>query len=90
MRRQYCTVDNFLEAICEQLSQVLNFVLFIPSDSFTNLSGDEIRIHFGRDKGGQFMKFKFGHTIMNQPLPNSPDEFEIVGILDAEENPHNL
>ena len=64
--------------------------MFIHSHIFTTLKHDEIIIRFGGDKGGQFMKFKFGYTLMNSSLPNSPDDFQIVGTLDADNAYYNL
>jgi hypothetical protein len=61
-----------------------------PSSELTALDDDTIIIRFGGDKGGDFMKFKFGFTVMNYLQTNSPDAFELCLSLDAPDTYFNL
>ena len=90
VNRQYFAVSNFIEAVRLQILSVMEAGLFIPSSFFTKLHDESIILRFGGDKGGQFMKSKFGLTVMKSPFLNSPDNFEILGTLDAEDSPYNL
>jgi hypothetical protein len=45
---------------------------------------------FQGDKGSNFMQFKYGVTIINGADPNSPDEFDLCGTLDAPDSYSNL
>ena len=88
--RQYFVVEDLLECVRMQIFSVMESGLFIPSNFFTTLTDGSIILRFGGDKGGHFMKFKFGFTVMNTPFPNSPDSFDVLGTLDAEDSAFNL
>ena len=49
-----------------------------------------IILKFGGDKGGKALKIKFGVTIMNTPLSNSVDAFDLVAALESEDFYTNL
>ena len=78
-----------LEAIRVQVFCLLSVGMFAPSNFFTKIN-NSIVLKFGGDKGGKFMKFKFGVTIMNTPFANSPGSFDLLGTLDAEDSFYNL
>jgi hypothetical protein len=56
----------------------------------TLLDDDTLIIRFGGDKGGNFMQFKYGITIMNCHSPNGPDAFDICMTLDVPDTYANL
>jgi hypothetical protein len=64
--------------------------LLKPSSEFTDLDDDTIIIRFAGDKGGRFIQFNFGVTVMNYVQANSPDTFELCLSLDAPESYFNL
>ena len=78
-----------LEAIRVQVYCLMSVGMFVPSKIFTKINNSVV-LNFGGDKDGKFMKFKFGVTIMNTPFANSPDSFDVLSTLDAEDSFYNL
>lgn len=64
--------------------------MFLPSQVFSLIDNDRIILKFGGDKGGKTLKTKFGVTIMNTPLSNSVDAFDLIAAVDSEDSYHNL
>ena len=89
IQRQFFVIDNMLDAIRVQVLRLMSVGMFVPSKVFTKLNNSVV-LKFGGDKGGKFMKFKFGVTIMNTPFANSLDSFDVLGMLDAEDSFYNL
>jgi len=76
--------------ICSQVRQLKDKLLLVPSSERTLLDDDVIMARFQGDKGSNFMQFKYGVTIINGADPNSPDEFDLCGTLDAPDSYSNL
>ena len=87
--RHYFIVENMHEAICVQVLNIMLVGMFVPSIIFTKLE-NKLLLKFGGDKGGKFVKFKFGVTIMNSPFLNSPDSFGVIRTLDTDDSYFNL
>ena len=89
-RRQAFLVDRINDVVLQCIVALYEKGLLLDSSVLTNLDDDYIIVRFGGDKGGTFMKFKFGLTIMNSVNVHSPDAFEICCTLDASDTYYNL
>ena len=83
VKRQCYIVDSICDIITHQMQALFGNGLFVLSSTCTQLSDNVIMVRFSSDKGGKFMQFKFGLSIMNFPCPNSADAFDILATLDA-------
>ena len=90
VQRTLFQVDNILDTISGSAFNLISRGLFIETSLFTSIADDVIMLRFAGDKGGSFMKFKFGVTLMNQPFPNSPDSLDLLAVLDTEDSFYNL
>ncbi len=88
--RRTFRVKSISEAICSEVVGFINGGGFIESSSICKKDDDTIMIRFLGDKGGTFMQFKFGFSIMNQPSPNSTAAFEVIGSMEAFDTYYNL
>jgi hypothetical protein len=89
-RRQAFLVDRINDVVLQCIVALYEKGLLLDSSVLTNLDDDNIIVRFGGDKGGTFMKFKFGLTVMNSVNVHSPDAFEICCTLDASDTYYNL
>ena len=64
--------------------------ILLRSSVHTLFDDETIILRFGGDKGGKFMQFKFGVTVMNCRDPNSPDAFDLLASLDAPDTYYNM
>jgi hypothetical protein len=83
-------VDRISDAGCSRIRCLYDAKLLKPSSELTELDDDTIIVRFGGDKGGHFVQFKFGFTVMNYVQTNSPDAFELCLSLDAPDSYFNL
>jgi len=90
VNRQAFLVDRINDVVLQCIVSLYEKGLLLDSSILTTLDDDYIIVRFGGDKGGSFMKFKFGLTIMNSVNVHSPDAFEICCTLDASDTYHNL
>ena len=72
------------------MQTLLDTSLFVPSSVNTKLGDDTVIVCLGNDKGGKDMQFKFGFTVMNQPMANSVESFDICTTMDAVDTYQNL
>lgn len=83
-------VVSIAEVICDEISRALNNGVLILGSRLAELEDDEIAIRFLGDKGGNFMAFKFGLSVMNQPQPNATPNFALLGTMEAFDIYYNL
>ena len=88
--RRMFIVDSVSGYICKQLKRLIENDLFVPSSTNTCLLDNTVIVRLGGDKGGKEMMFKFGFSIMNQSLANSPEAFDLCVTLDAFDTYANL
>ena len=82
--KRWCyIVDSICNLITHWMQALFGNGLFVPSSTCSLHSDNVIMVRFGGDKGGKFMQFKFGLSIMNCPHLNSADAFDILATLDA-------
>ena len=77
-----CLVDRFFNGTKPQ-PKVIENDFFVPSSTNTCLLDNTVIVCLGGEKGGKEMMFKFGFSIMNQFLANSPEAFDLCVTLDA-------
>ena len=70
-------VESVIAYMCICLHKLIDTGLFVPSSVNTRLGDDKFIARLGGDKGGKEVQFKFGFSIMNQALANSPQSFNI-------------
>jgi len=90
VERQVFLVDRISEVVCSRITSLLDNHILVGSPVHTLLEDDTIILRFGGDKGGKFMQFKFGVTVMNCQEPNSPDAFDMLASLDAPDTYFNM
>ena len=88
--RRCFRVHTTCEVIAKQLKSLFNAGAFCRLSSFSLLQEDTILIRFIGDKGGTFMQFKFGLTVMSCMEPNSTPFFNLLASMDAFDTHHNL
>ena len=88
--RRCFRVHSIYAVLCWRLQLLYQNGLFLPSQVFSLIDNDRIILKFGGDKGGKTLKTKFGVTIMNTPLSNSVDAFDLIAAVDSEDSYHNL
>ena len=83
-------VKSICDAVSHRVLSLYNKDLLVPSSTITNLPDDTLMLRLGGDKGGSFMKTKFGATIMNCPTPNSMESFDLLATIDCNDTYFNL
>jgi hypothetical protein len=90
VERQSFQVDRLTDVISQRIVSLYENQVLKKSSDMTLLDDDTIIVRFGGDKGGNFMQFKYGITVMNCHSPNSADAFDICMTLDAPDTYANL
>ena len=90
VERQAFLVERINDVVCSRIASLVDNQILVPSSVHTLLNDDTIILRFGGDKGGKFMQFKFGMTVMNCQDPNSPDSFDLIASLDAPDTYYNM
>jgi len=84
-------VDSISNVIAYHVKKLIDANgLILLSYECTMLSDDILLCQFGGSKGGMFMQFKFGLTIMNCQEPNYATAFDVCAMLDAPDTYSNL
>jgi len=90
VERQSLQVDRLTDVISHRIVSLYENKVLKKSSDVSLLDDDTLIIRFGGDKGGNFMQFKYGITVMNCHSPNGPDAFDICMTLDAPDTYANL
>jgi hypothetical protein len=90
VERQSLQVDRLTDVISHRIVSLYENKVLKKSSDMTLLDDDTLIIRFGGDKGGNFMQFKYGITVMNCHSPNGADAFDICMTLDAPDTYANL
>jgi antitoxin component of RelBE/YafQ-DinJ toxin-antitoxin module len=90
VERQSLQVDRLTDVISHRIVSLYENKVLKKSSDMTLLDDDTLIIRFGGDKGGTFMQFKYGITVMNCHSPNGADAFDICMTLDAPDTYSNL
>lgn len=88
--RRTFRVKSISEVISSEIQRIINSGCFVASSKICKVDDDKILVRFLGDKGGTFMQFKFGLSVMNQPDPNSTSALELLGTMEAFDTYPNL
>ena len=90
VERQSHQVDRLTDVISHGIVSLCENKVLKKSSEMTLLDDDALIMRFGGDKGGNFMQFKCGMTVMNCHSPNGADAFDTRVTLDAPDTRSNL
>ena len=90
VERQSYQVDRLTDVISHRIVSLYENKVLKKSSEMTLMNDNTLVIRFGGDKGGNFMQFKYGITVMNCHSPNGADAFDICMTLDAPDTYSNL